>query len=509
MLNDVLLESLGLSRLVPPSLAAWRPLVIDGMNFFLEHLPAHRQEAIITAQLALPQSADAAVRLATLLSQCPTLHKLGQVLARNKHIPVEVRRQLQTLETMEPSTPMEQILARLREELGQDVPVALADSALAEGSVAVVLPFTWQEHGETRHGVFKVLKPGIEERFAGEIAIWVVLGEFLEERSRELRLPALDFRRTLDSIRELLTHEIDLRVEQDNLRQAHALYASEPRLLIPRLLPWCTPRVTAMERVFGKKVTEADLPTQSRAELAAAMVSALVAQPFWSQAPRALFHADLHAGNLLATNDGRLAVLDWSLTLGLSKEDREKLVSMIIGGLTLDAKRIRNVVASLGTLHADDPVLVRAVDKAFDGVVFERQFPGFDWLLTFLDALALETAAGFREDFVLFRKTWFSLSDVIGDLAGAHSPDVQLLKFALERFLIELPARLHAPPASNCFSTHVSNTDLLQASASAWLVPMRYCERLQRRLPALDYIQRMSFPAWLSQSGSVRMPNEG
>lgn len=481
MLNDVLLESLGLSRLVPPSLAAWRPLVMDGMNFFLERLPSHRLEAIVGAQMALPQSADAAVRLAALLSQCPTLHKLGQVLARNKHLPVEVQHQLQTLETMEPSTPMEQVLLRLRQELGHDLPVVLADRALAEGSVAVVLPFTWQDHGEARHGVFKVLKPGIEEIFAEEISIWVELGEFLEERSRDLGLPALDFRLTLDSIRELLTHEIALRIEQDNLRQAQTLYAREPRLMIPHLLPWCTPRLTAMERVFGTKVTDAGLSWQRRAELASAMVSTLVAHPFWSQAPRAMFHADLHAGNLLVTNDGRLAVLDWSLTLGLSKEDRETLVSMILGGLTLDAARIRDAVASLGTISADDPVLVRTVDRALDGVALGGQLPGFDWLLNFLDALALETTAGFREDFVLFRKTWFSLSDVIGDLTGAYAPDAQLLEVALERFVAEWPARLIAPPASNRFSTHVSNSDLLQAGASAWLVPMRYYERTRRR----------------------------
>lgn len=474
MLNDALLESLGVSRLVPLSLAAWRPLVVDGMNFFLDRLPSHRLEDIIAAQLALPPGADAAARLAALLSRCPTLHKLGQVLARNRHLPTEVRLQLQTLETMQPGTPMEPVLARLRDELGQEPPVVLADRALAEGSVAVVLPFTCRERGEVHDGVFKVLKPGIEEQFAEEISAWLALGEFLEERGRELGLPALDFRRTLDSIRDLLAHEIDLRVEQENLRQAQTLYAREPRLLIPRLLPWCAPKVTAMERVFGKKITEADLSTQRRAALASTMVSALIAQPFWSRAPRAMFHADLHAGNLVVAEDGRLAVLDWSLALGLSKEDREKLVSMILGGLTLDAKRICNAVASLSTLRADNPILVRAVDKALERVAFAGQLPGFDWLLNFLDALALETAAGFREDFILFRKTWFSLSDVIGDLAGAHSADAQLLEVGLERFLAEWPARCFAPPASKRFATHVSNADLMQAGASAWLVPMRY-----------------------------------
>lgn len=489
MLNDVLLDSLDLSQLAPPSLAAWRPLIIDGMTFFLERLPAHHLEEIIAEQLALPEDASAPTRLVTLLAQCPTLHKLGQVLARNRHLPMELQRQLQTLESMRPTTPMEQVLARLREELPHDLPIILARQPLAEGSVAVVLPFTYQENGETRDGVFKVLKPGIEERFAEELTVWLELGTFLEERSRRLGLPALDYRGTLESVRELLAHEIHLRVEQDNLRVAQAFYAKDPRIQIPHLLPWCTPGLTAMERIFGDKVTDAGLSPTRRASLASIMVSSLVAQPFWSRETMAMFHADLHAGNLFVTTDGRLAVLDWSLAVRLSKTDRETMVSIILGGMTLDARRIRNAVAALGTISADDPILVQAVERALDRVVFQGCFPGFTWLLGLMDELALDTAAGFREDLVLFRKTWFSLSDVIGDLVGAHSPDLQLIELGLKRFLAELPARARAHQEATEFSTHVSNADILQFCGSAWVVAARYWSRFWQRRESLVAIK--------------------
>lgn len=492
LLDDTLLESLGVSQLVPASLAPWRPLVVDGMKFFLERLPAHRLATLFADQFALPEYADAATRLVTLLSQCPTLHKLGQVLARNRQLPTEIRRQLQTLESMLPTTPMEQVLLRIRDELPHDLPITLAQQALAEGSVAVVLPFTYQENGETRDGVFKVLKPGIEEKFTEEISVWFELGIFLEERSRSLGLPALEYRRTLDSVRELLTHEICLQVEQNNLRAADAFYAGEVRILVPQLLPWCTSKLTAMERIFGEKVTDADLSPKSRADLASAMVSALVGQPFWSPAETAMLHADLHAGNLFATKDGRLAVLDWSLTLRLSKADREILVSIILGGLTLDAQRIRHAVAALGSMNTDDPILNQAVERALDRVVFQGCFPGFEWLLDMLDELTLDTATGFRHDFVLFRKTWFSLSGVIGDLVGAHSPDIQLLGLGLKRFLAELPARGSALPESTHFSTHVSNADLLRIYASAWLVPVRYWARSWQRREPLVAVEGLS-----------------
>lgn len=485
MLNDSLLDSIGLSRLVPPSLAPWRPLVAEGMRFFLERMPAQHRDAVLAAQWALPAEADAALRLVTLLAQCPTLHKLGQVLARNRHIPREVRTQLQTLESMLPATPIAQVLARIRAELPQELPVTLADHALAEGSVAVVLPFTYREEGATRHGVFKVLKPGMEERFAEEIAVWHELGAFLEERSRAFGLPRLAYRETLENVLQLLSKEIHLEVEQRNLAEAHAFYADEPRVLIPRLLPWCTPRVTAMERVFGDKATDARLPRRRREELAGVMVSALIGQPFWHPGRIAVFHGDLHAGNLFITPDGRLAVLDWSLTARLSKAEREMLMAIAIGGLTLDAGRIRHAVAALGAIPADDPACREAVERALDRVAQEGCFPGFEWLLRLLDELALETATGFREDFVLFRKTWFSLSGVIEDLAGKQAPDFQLMGQGLTRFIGELPGRLFAAPHAQHFSTHVSNAEVLAACAEAWLVPWRYWARNWRqRKPA-------------------------
>lgn len=480
LLDDSLLESLDLPQLVPASLAAWRPLVVDGMKFFLERLPAHRLEAIFADQFALPADAGAATRIVTLLSQCPTLHKLGQVLARNRQLSEEIRRELQTLESMLPATPINAVLARIRAELPHGPPIRLAEQALAEGSVAVVLPFTYQENGRDYDGVLKVLKPGIEEKFAEEIEVWEKLGRFLQQRSRELGLPALDYRRTLDSVRELLTKEIRLQIEQENLRSAAAFYAGQARVLIPRVLPWCTPRLTAMQRVFGEKLPDAVLSPTRREELASLMVSALVGQPFWSRTETVMLHADLHAGNLFVTEEGRLAVLDWSLTLHLSKEDRAILVSIILGGLTLDAARIRTAVAALGTLRANDPALVRAVERALDRMVLQGHFPGFAWLLELLDELALDIATGFREDFVLFRKTWFSLSGVIHDLTGEHSPDIQLLGLGLKLFLAELPERFYAASESRGFSTHVSNADILRVCASAWLLPARYWARLHQ-----------------------------
>ena len=72
-----LFDSLGLEALLPATLAAWRPLLAEGMAFFLEHLPEARLGAIVAEQFALAATAPAAERITALLAHCPTLHKLG------------------------------------------------------------------------------------------------------------------------------------------------------------------------------------------------------------------------------------------------------------------------------------------------------------------------------------------------------------------------------------------------------------------------------------------------
>lgn len=471
-----LLQLIDLHQLVPEPWAAWRPLVIDGLCFFLERLPAPRLASIMADQLSLAADTDSGQRLAHLFAQCPTLHKLGQVLARQRALPLELRRALQTLESMPAAAAMSEVLATIRDELG-DPPLEIARQALAEGSVAVVIPFTYREGGEERHGVFKVLKPTVIERLDDELAVLTELEDFLEQRSQALGLPALDYRGTLGTVQRLLRHEVHFENEQRHLRAAAAFYAAEPRLWVPRLLPWCTRRLTAMERVFGIKVTDTALPLAARRTLADTLVATLLGQPFWNPSEAALFHGDLHAGNLLLAADGRLAVLDWSLTARLSKNQRESLIAIALGGALLDAQKVREGASMLGSLAENDRALTAATEQALDRLVSSGGLPGFDWLLQLLDDVALRTAAGFPEDFVLFRKSWLSLSGVLGDLAQQPSPDIELLGLGLQRFVAEWPARLRAAPTETGFSTHVSNADLLQVWSSPLLVSLRYWRR--------------------------------
>jgi ubiquinone biosynthesis protein len=304
------------------------------------------------------------------------------------------------------------------------------------------------------------------------------LGVFLERRGAELELPALDYRSHLAAAGRLLTQEIHLAHEQANMRAAAVVLADDADVFVPALLPWCTPALTAMERIDGPKLSDAALPAGESRRLGRALVGGLLARPFWSRSESAPFHGDLHGGNLLRAADGRIAVIDWSLTARLTKREREALVEIALAALALDARRIAAGLAGLGLQDGGGAAIAVTVDQALDTLVRNGRPLGFDWLVGLLDTLALQGASGFGEQLAVFRKSWLTLAGVLGDLGSVGDADRPLIGLGLQHFAAEWPARLLAPAESRAFSTHVSTADLLRAAADTWPASLRYWARL-------------------------------
>lgn len=470
--------SFDVSPLVPEEYAEFRPLVADAVVFFLERLSVQRLTDILAAQSALPADSSAEVRLADLISHCPTLHKLGQVVARDHRLNPILRQRLQGLESMEPVTPVATVAQIIRCEIGADCASALQidTQALAEASVALVIPFTSKAADGNRPstGVFKVLKPEIEERLEEELEIWSELAEYIDERCEQDDLPPLRCREILKTVRQLLANEVRLDLEQAHLAAANEFYGDSEKVQIPMVLPCSTPRVTAMERVFGTKVTNAEhLPERQRKELAGMVLKELVAKPIWSTQPRAIFHADPHAGNLFYTEDDRLAILDWSLIGHLVTRERELTAQIVLAALNLDASHIKRAIRAMAVMEPNESDLHEVVDKAV-GALFRSELPGLRWLLNLLGDAMFKAGVHFSGDLVLFRKSILTLEGVVADVSSGISLSNVLSLSATRQFLREWARRCVASPFSRDFATHVSNLDLLSLYFAAPSVATRF-----------------------------------
>jgi ubiquinone biosynthesis protein len=459
-----------LGRLVPDALARYRPAVADGLAFFLGRLPPARAMAMLAEQAGLPEEAGVEERVVAAARHSPVLHKLGQVLARDRRLPASLRRLLQGLETMPPAIGALAARALVEAELGplDRLGVRLDGPPLAEASVAVVAPFVW----EGRRGVFKVLKPGIEAALAEDLELLGEVGAWLDARCRHYGLPSIEYEATFAQVRDLLRREVHLDAEQAHLAEARGLNR-DAAVVVPEVFPLSTPRLTAMERVDGRKVTEvAGLPAAARRDLAGLVARTLVGEPIWSPAADALFHADPHAGNLLASDDGRLAILDWSLVGRLGRERRTRLTRILLAAAGLDAAAVLTAVDELAEALPDEAALRRVVDDALLRLVRGAR-PGLDWLTGLLDAAVLEAGARFGAELILFRKVVLTVEGVVADIALDVTLDQAVAAAFLARLGLETAPRLVALPWCRDVPSGLSNADLAQALTAAPLIGAR------------------------------------
>lgn len=469
---------LDMGSLLPPRYKRYAPVVSQALVFFLEQLDPARREGIIHEQLSLYGNSSPEERVVAILRHCPTLHKLGQIVARDRRLSVDLRKRLQSLETLPPSMSRSEIIPLLSQEFGaSDLgAIELEVNPLAEASVAVVIPFRFRnaQPGCPVEGVFKILKPGIEAALDEEVSIWSKLGSLLDETCEANGLPPLAYQETLERVVELLLREIFLDGEQSNLRGAYARYAESPDIRVPRVLPPCTRRVTAMERMYGSKVTEgAGSSEHRRQRLGAVLLKELLARPFWDTSPVAVFHGDPHAGNLLVDQAGRVVLLDWSLTTQLDKRERVEIVQIVLGAIALDAARIRRALGALSGGAWNESALAPVVDQALRRVRW-GEIPGLRWLTDLLDQSLLRGGLRFPPHLTAFRKVLLTLSGVLADLSAEHSSNTILFNSGFRQFLSEWSSRVAGPMLSRSYGSHLSNEDLLRFWAGLPLTASTY-----------------------------------
>jgi ubiquinone biosynthesis protein len=423
------------------------------------------------AQADLTPAASFSQRLGVLARSSPVLQKLGQILACDQRLPLELRQYLRELESLPPSVPLETIRETLTQELGalDHLGITLAP-AIAEASVAVVVPYreAHRSADQATRGVFKVLKPGIEQQLEEDLSLLESVGEHLDSRCEELQIPQLDYQESFQQARDKLLDEVQLENEQRHLVQAKQFFADEPRVRIPGLLEHCTSRVTSMERLSGGKVTSHGLDTARRKRrLARLIAKALISKPVFSKSDQPLFHGDPHAGNLFLTDDGCLGILDWSLAGTLGATQRVAIVQMILAAITLDADRIVLVLEQLADRQRLDDQAIRAVAEAWVRRVRRGQFPGLSWLVGMLDEAAEKARLRVSPDMMLFRKSLLTLEGVVAEVGECSGQIDKTLSIQfLRHFAAEYPQRWIQLPASRDFSTRLSNLDVTQTLLS-------------------------------------------
>ena len=444
-------------HLVPEPYTAWRQPVREAMLFVAAHFSDARLAEKLLEQIELPPNTRPETRLLQLIARVPGLQKLGQVLARNRHLRPALRKALAELENGIHDVDAAGVRAIIAEQLGPKLErfeVEIAPDLLSEASVSAVICFTWHnpESGERERGVFKVMKPHIPVYFAEDMQLLQELAHYFGRRHREYGPGARAIPDTFRKVRRLLQHEVDFPGEQKTLLEAGTLYKNVPKVRVPRVMqPLCTRTITAITEETGSKITDeaVRIPPWRRRAVAEQLLEALVAVPLFSPAEYSLFHADPHAGNLLYNGrTGELIIIDWALRERLDRQQRRQLALLFLMVVFRDPVGASNAITAL----AEQPVRRSSRKKE---VIRER-------VRRFLDTLPVTRLASatdsmrlledvafqgirFPAPLIMLSKVLFTLDGILDDIGGNSASMGMVMARHIARLRLAHPTAFRSP----------------------------------------------------------------
>lgn len=280
----------------------------------------------------------------------PTFVKFGQALSvRPDLVGGDLARDLGSLRDRLPPFPAAAARATIEAELGQPLTALFAafdDVSVAAASIAQV-HFATTSDG--RDVAVKVLRPGVEAAFRRDLALFAWIAGWAEQVAELRRLRPMAVVQTL---RDAVTMELDLRLEASAAAELKENFAGDPELHVPGIdWPRTARRVLTMERIGGVPV--GNVAALEGAGIDRTKVAAAVITTFLKQAMRdGFFHADLHHGNLFVAADGTLQAVDFGIMGRLDLPTRRFMAEMLHAFVVGDWRKVAEVHFAAGYVPA-------------------------------------------------------------------------------------------------------------------------------------------------------------
>jgi predicted unusual protein kinase regulating ubiquinone biosynthesis (AarF/ABC1/UbiB family) len=285
---------------------------------------------------------DAEALAADLEARGPTFVKLGQLLSTRADILppayLEALRRLQ--DDVEPVA-FEEIEHVVTTELGVRLSRAFSEFESKPVAAASLGQVHRARLRDGRPVAVKVQRPDIRGRIVEDMEVIDELATFVDDHTelgRRYRFAAM-----VEEFRVALMAELDYRSEAANLVAIHDNLSHYARIVVPLPVPdYSTSRVLTMDWVSGRNL--AALGPLGRLELDGHDLARDLFRAYLDQILLdGFFHADPHPGNVLLTDDGRLALIDLGMVARVAPRTQDSLIKLLLavsGGRGDDAAEV-------------------------------------------------------------------------------------------------------------------------------------------------------------------------
>ncbi len=314
-------------------------------------------------------------RIAAALTELgPSYIKAGQFFAaRPDLVGAELAGDLKILQDKMAPFPEAQSRAAIEAAFGVPVEKLYAHLGppVAAASIAQVHQATVQElDGTERTAAVKILRPGIEQRFADDLASFRFAARQIERFAPPIR--RLRPRAVVETLERSMKLEIDLRLEAAAIAEMAENTKNDPGFRVPAVDWQRTAKgVLTTEWIDG-------IPIADKAALEAAgydikEIGETVIRSFLRHAMRdGFFHADMHQGNLFVDAQGKVVAVDFGIMGRLSAKERRFLAEILYGFIARDYRRAAEAHFAAGYVPSHHSVEVfaqalRAIGEPLNG----------------------------------------------------------------------------------------------------------------------------------------------
>ena len=334
------------------------------------------ETAVVAAKAGIKYATDkpsnAKLMRETFESLGSTYIKLGQFIASTPSLfPREYVEEFQGCLDQTPTLPFSYIQGVLASEFeGRDLSQIFSyidETPLASASIAQVHAAKLTTGEDV---VIKVQKPGVETILYTDLNVVHWAAKLLERAVPKIKFAALSD--IVDEIKTRMVREVDFIEEAQNLDDfvEYLNISQNQAATAPKVYhQFSTRRVLTMQRLYGVPLTDFSVVKQYAKDPSQVLITAMNTW-FGSLMLCKSFHADLHAGNLMLLEDGRVGFIDFGIVGQLKPEVWTACIAFMDALQKTDYQAMAENMLKMGmTNKIDVQVLAQDLERLFNGVL--------------------------------------------------------------------------------------------------------------------------------------------
>ncbi len=217
----------------------------------------------------------------------------------------------------------------------------------------------------------KILRPNLIDTINIDLSI---LDDFKPVMKKILRVGGnFDIDAFLLEIREMLTREVDLRIEAVNMRRFEDNFKNVKNVTVPKIYSdYCSANVLTMEFIKGiqvKDIIDMQVPQSKKSEYTRTITKSYLKQVYID----GFYHADPHGGNMLVEENDTIAFIDFGAVGSVDDELQKNMLEFYYAINNSDVEGATQSFLKIGGADSRD-VDIHRLRKDMDNLIANQNY---------------------------------------------------------------------------------------------------------------------------------------